>query len=362
MKDKKLLKCLLFSGIIVLTSTAIAEDSTYLKELGAKLKASVKSGEMTREEAMSKYKAAESGEITNTAKSINGFFIGARKDEDGQHKAAIIVPGKTKDKSKWPLITFTGESVISQFADLKKGAVVINIDDGQIKKAASGKRGAKGKEKLVMRKRGGKGGAANFYSIVIGRLKSKDIELGEFTMEVDYATVNRYGSLKIRDQIIGNTIKVSGVSGQFRDNLLLIRKGQTLKVRTSGYSPQTKTLSFAHKFNVLERAVPFSPDGHGVPPEAFRGFEGTLKGKILETAGYEGLLLVEDIASLSDANEAADPMSIKGKKVRVAGFYNNHADKFNGLLPNDIIRVGMRHTNRAFDMFQVTEVLEVIEP
>ncbi|MEC9080454.1 MAG: hypothetical protein VYE44_01665, partial [Verrucomicrobiota bacterium] len=125
MKDKKLLKCLLFSGIIVLTSTAIAEDSTYLKELGAKLKASVKSGEMTREEAMSKYKAAESGEITNTTKSINGFFIGARKDEDGQHKAAIIVPGKTKDKSKWPLITFTGESVISQFSDLKKGAVVI---------------------------------------------------------------------------------------------------------------------------------------------------------------------------------------------------------------------------------------------
>ena len=363
MKQNKLLTSLFFSGIIALTSSAIAEDSTYLKELAAKLRAAVKAGEMTREDAMSKYKAAESGEIADTATSIKGFFIGAEKDDEGQHKAAIIVPSKEQDKSKWPLITFTGESLISQFADLKKrDAVVININDGLTKKMASGKRGAKGKGKLVMRKGGGKGGSANFYSIVIGRLKSKDIELGEFTMEVDYATVNRYGSLKIRDQIVGNTIKVSGVSGQFRDNLLLIRKGQTLKVRTSGYSHQTKTLSFAHKFNVLERAVPFSPDAHGVPSEAFRGFEGILRGKILETAGYEVLLLVEDIANLSDANEAVDPRSIKGKRVRIAGFYNNHADKFNELLPNDIIRVGMRHANRSFDTFQVTEVLEVIEP
>ena len=358
MKKRNVLTCLLFTGILALTSGVFAEDSAYLKELGEKLKAAVNAGEMTAKEAMAKYKAAASGKPNDTATTINGFYIGTRKDDEGQLKAAIIVPFKEKDKSKWPLVTFTGESLTSQFDALdQRSPVVITIDDGQSKKVIIGR-----DDQRAMKKRGGKGGAANFYSIVIGRMKSKDIELGEFTMDVDYATVNRFGSLKIRDAIMGKTVKVTGVSGQFRDNLLLIRKGQTLKVRTSGYSFETSTLSFAHKFNVLERAVPFNPDAHGVPPEAFRGFAGTLKGKILESGGYELLMLVDDVASVDDANKAADPKSIKGKRVRVSGFYNDHADKFNGLLPNDIIRVGMLHRNTAFDMFEVTDVLEVLEP
>ena len=358
MKKTRLLICLIFSGFIVTAPSAIAEGTADLKELGEKLKAAVKAGEMTAKEAAAKYKAAASGDFSDSKTSINGFFIGTNKDDDGQPKAAIIVPSKEKDKRKWPVVTFTGESLVSQFDALKKrGPVVITIDDGQPKKVATGKA-----DQLAARKKGGKGGSANFYSIVIGRMKSKDIELGEFTMDVDYATVNRYGSLKVRDEIIGKTVKVTGVSGQFRDNLLLIRKGQTLKVRTGGYSFETKTLSFAHKFNVLERAVPFSPDAHGVPPDTFRGFVGTLKGKILESGGYELLMLVDDIASVADANEAADPKSIKGKRVRVNGFYNDHADQFNSLLPNDIIRVGMRHRNTDFDSFEVTDVLEVLAP
>ena len=213
-----------------------------------------------------------------------------------------------------------------------------------------------------MNKGKGKGGATNFYSIVIGRLKSKDIELGEFTMEVDYATLNRYSNSWVKDEIIGKTVKVTGVSGQFRDNLLLIKKGQSLKVRTGGYSAASKTLSFAHKFNVLERAVPFSPDAHGVPPESFRGFGGVIKGKILESSGYEVLLLAEDIVSMEDSNKASDANSIKGKRVRISGFFNDHADKFNSLQTSDTIRVGIQHRNRVFDMFDVTDVLEIVEP
>ena len=139
-------------------------------------------------------------------------------------------------------------------------------------------------------------------------------------MDVDYATVNRNGSVKVRDAIMGKTVKVTGVSGQFRDNLLLIRKGQTLIVRTGGYSFENQTLSFAHKFNVLERSVPFSPDAHGVPPETFRGFAGTLKGKILESGGYELLMLVDEVVSVADANKATAPKSIMGKRIRVSGF------------------------------------------
>ena len=359
----KLLSRLIFSGSIALASSVVADDAVDLKALGAKLKAAVIAGEMTREEATAKYKAAESGGMgATTGLTINGYFVGEGKGDDGQYKAAIIVPSKGKDKRKWPKVTFTGESLTSKFGDLKKGAVVIRIDDGLTRKTSNDKGAAKKGEKIAIRKKGGKGGAANFYSIVIGRMKSKDIELGEFTMDVDYATVNRNGSVKVRDAIMGKTVKVTGVSGQFRDNLLLIRKGQTLKVRTGGYSYENQTLSFAHKFNVLERAVPFSPDAHGVPPETFRGFAGTLKGKILESGGYELLMLVDEVVSVADANKATAPKSIMGKRIRVSGFYNDHADKFNSLLPNDIIRVGMLHRNTDFDMFEVTDVLEVLEP
>ena len=180
-------------------------------------------------------------------------------------------------------------------------------------------------------------------------------------MEDDYATLNRYTSKWIKDEIIGKTVKVSGVSGQFRDNLLLIKKGQTLKVRTSGYNAEDKTLLFAHKFNVLERAVPFDPEAHGVPPRDFRGFEGVIQGKIVEVGGYEVLMEIEKVISTDKDSKAAAPNSIKGKRVRLAGFYPQYENPFKELRPTDIIQIGARHEDAVFDMFQVQGDLLKIE-
>ena len=55
-----------------------------------------------------------------------------------------------------------------------------------------------------------------FYAIIIGRLKSKDVELGEFEMDVDYVT-SIYGDRKLKDTIIGKTVKITGVSGTWLD-------------------------------------------------------------------------------------------------------------------------------------------------
>ena len=358
------LNLLTTSLIVIFTSTIFAEKKTIdLDALRTKLTAAVKAGELTRKEAVQKFNEMKSGKSSDSSMALNGFFLGGKVDEDGQYQASFILAGKGQDKSKWPVVTFTGKSFESRFSDLQKSdAVVINLGDGTASKSAEKKGENKKGKQLVMSKSKGKGGNTNFYSIVIGRLKSKDIELGEFTMEVDYATLNRYNNAWVKDEIMGKTVKVTGVSGQFRDNLLLIRKGQTLKVRTGGYSAASKTLSFAHKFNVLERAVPFSPDAHGVPPESFRGFGGVIKGKILEASGYEVLLLAEEIVSVEDSNKASDADSIKGKRVRISGFFNDHADKFNSLQTSDTLRVGIQHRNRVFDMFDVTDVLEIVEP
>ena len=94
-----------------------------------------------------------------TGLTINGYFVGEGKGDDGQYKAAIIVPSKGKDKRKWPKVTFTGESLTSKFSDLKKGAVVIRIDDGLTRKTSKDKGAAKKGEKFAIRKKGGKGGA-----------------------------------------------------------------------------------------------------------------------------------------------------------------------------------------------------------
>ena len=356
----------LISSLIVIFSskTIFAEKKAIdLDALRTKLTAAVKAGELTRKEAVEKYNEVKSGKSSDSNMALNGFFLGGKVDADGQYQASFILAGKGQDKSKWPTVTFTGKSFESRFSDLqKRDAVVINLGDGTATKATGKKGESKKGKQLVMSKSKGKGGNANFYSIVIGRLKSKDIELGEFTMEVDYATLNRYSNSWVKDEIMGKIVKVTGVSGQFRDNLLLIKKGQTLKVRTGGYASASKTLSFAHKFNVLERAVPFSPDAHGVPPESFRGFGGVIKGKVLEASGYEVLLLAEDIVSVEDSNKASDTNSIKDKRVRISGFFNDHADKFNSLQTNDTIQVGIQHRNRVFDMFDVTDVLEIVEP
>ena len=380
MKLNSILSVLTLVGSMIFASSVIAKEvddkssekkEVSLSKFSTELRSAVKNGKMSKEEAIAKYnKALASGTIESLEKNqedeslltLNGFFLGGKEDDDGQYQASFIIASKSKDKSEWPRITFTGKRFESQFSDLeKRDAVLINLGEGTAKKIADGKGAEKKGKSLAMRKGGGKRGPANFYSIVIGKLKSKDIELGEFTMQVDYATLNRYSAARIKDEIIGKTIKVTGVSGQFRDNLLLIKTGQTLKVRTGGYFSDTKTLAFAHKFNVLERALPFSPDAHGVPPEAFRGFQGVLKGKIVEVGGYEVLLRAEEITSLDDASTASDANSIKGKLVRISGFYDDHADKFNELQLSDIIRVGVRHANPIFDMFGVTDVLELVE-
>ena len=203
---------------------------------------------------------------------------------------------------------------------------------------------------------GGDTDDVNFYAIVIGRLKTKDIELGEFTVTVDHVT-SMYGNRWVRDEINGKTVRVTGVSGQFLDNLLQVKRGNTLKFRTGSYKPSSKILTFGPKFHVLERTPPFNPEDYGVPPDDFRGYQGELIGKIVEAAGYEVLLEVSELTPASQS-KASKPESIQGKRVRIVGFYNQHAESFNDLRQGDRIRVGVWHTNPSHDEVGVTDLFE----
>jgi len=238
----------------------------------------------------------------------------------------------------------------------KKGATKEEVIEFLKQQAAS--KSGKGKSKSRMKlKPGSRKGSFNFYALVIGSLKSKDVELGELEIDVDYVI---HGKPEINAELIGKRVKLVGVSGRYLDALLQIKRGETIKVRTGDYNPETNVLGFGYKFHVLERTAPFQPGDFGVPPAEFRGFSGELIGTIVEAAGYEVLLEVQESVP-SARNRAKDAAGIVGKRVRIAGFYNEHADAYADLRQGDRIRVSVVHRNTESDAIDVTDKLETVK-
>ena len=202
-------------------------------------------------------------------------------------------------------------------------------------------------------KPGARKGSVLLYAIVIGKLRSKDIELGELELDVDYII----GPGWANKELIGQRVKLVGVAGAFLDNLLQIKRGETIKIRTGDYNRETRVLGFGFKFQVLERTEPFQPGDFGVPPNEFRGFSGELTGKIVEALGYEVLLEVKE-SHPTDGSKATDAASIIGKRIRIAGFFDQHRDAFTDLSEGDRIRVSVTHRDAESDAVNVTDKLE----
>ncbi|TWU38531.1 hypothetical protein [Novipirellula artificiosorum] len=235
---------------------------------------------------------------------------------------------------------------------ISKAEVIEFLKGKAVSKGSKGKtKGGKGV------KPGGRMGRFQFYSLVIGRLHSKDIELGELEIDVDYV-ISEYP--EVNSDLIGKRVKLVGVSGQFIDALLKIKRGETIKVRTGNFNPETRVLGFGYKFHVLERTAPFKPGDFGVPPKEFRGFSGELIGKIVEAVGYEVLLEVKE-SNPADGSQAKDAASIVGKRIRIAGFFNQHSDAFSDLSEGDEIRVSVTHRDTKSDSIDVTDKLETVE-
>ena len=338
-----------------------------LEALGRELKAAVAAGKLTEKEAIAKYKAAAAeagGKKPKEGKGKSGFQqlgsapLSAKLVYKGVKDKEYIVVFElaSEDGEEEPRIVFVGERFRKQFARTKVGTVTsIGIGGtGAMAMKGAGK-GGKGRKR-----RGKKGGTETFYSIVIGRLKSKDVELGEFTMQVDYITAI-YGDRSLKQTVLGKTVTVTGISGSWLDTLLLIKRGETLKFRSG--TLQGTTFSLSPKATVLERAIPFDPETYPVPAESFRGFRGVVVGTITEKSeqGYELTLKINSIESSQKTSRASDPKASVGRLMSMRGFFNDSfRKKFGDLKIGDRIRLGAVHTDPTVDSFTVVEELEKV--
>ena len=296
-----------------------------LETLKVKLDAMVKNGKLTKEQAAVLLQTmVDSGKTTvkKTSQDLDAYAA--------ELKEAVEAGKMTKKEA------------IQAYRD------AAGSQDGKVK-AKTGKQ--------MRSKAGVRPGSVNFYAVVIGRLKSKDIELGELELDVDYVISE---NANINQRLLGKRVKLVGVSGAFLDNLLQIKRGETLKIRTGDYNADKNLLGFGYKFQVLERTAPFKPEDFGVPPNEFRGFSGELTGKIIEAAGYEVVLQASDIKP-AENDQASDAKSILGKRIRIAGFYSDHADRYADLHEGDTIRVSTVHRNQDSDSLDVTDVLEKVK-
>ncbi len=304
-----------------------------LSKLKLRLQTLVESGKLTQEDA-DKLLATMKGNGSKTQKST--AKVG--EDWDADYEKLLKDNPVIREKVE------SGDATKAQVIEFLKG----KMGAADTKGAKPGSNGTK----TAGRKRG-----SNFYALVIGKLKSKDIEIGELEIEVDYVISER---TQLNQDLVGQRLKLVGVSGKFLDDLLPIKRGETIKVRTGSYDAAKNQLGFGYKFQVLERTDPFEPSAFGVPPEQFRGFNGTLTGKILESAGYEVLLEVAK-AEPSASSDAEDEGSIVGSRLRIAGFFDQHKNAYDELKQGDKIRVSVAHPNIKSDAMTVTGLLEKID-
>ena len=304
-----------------------------LSKLKSRLQTLVESGKLTQDDA-DKLLATMKGNSSKTQKPT--AEVG--KDWDAAYEKLLKDNPVIREKVE------SGDATKAQVIEFLKGKMGSADSKGA-------KPGAKG-TKTEGRKRGN-----NFYALVIGKLKSKDIEIGELEIEVDYVISERS---QLNQDLVGQKLKLVGVSGKFLDDLLPIKRGETIKVRTGSYDAAKNQLGFGYKFQVLERTDPFEPSAFGVPPEQFRGFNGKLTGKIVESAGYEVLLEVAK-AEPSASSDSEDEKSIVGSRLRIAGFFDQHKDAYAELKQGDKIRVSVSHPNVKSDAMTVTSLLEKID-
>lgn len=196
-------------------------------------------------------------------------------------------------------------------------------------------------------------GIERFNGMIVGRLAKKDIEKGTFVVNIDaIPRVWRNSKAENPKSIIGMNIEVDGVSGKWLDVLLVVRKGETLEceARHDGGN----RLTFPGE--LLRKVAPYDPKDYPELPEAFRGFNGAVAGKIVkkDPETFEMIIEVSKVMDTWKNNRAKKAESIEGKQMMLAGFWRRK-EQYHSLKVGDKIEVGLQHIGQRSDHLTVAE-------
>lgn len=195
-------------------------------------------------------------------------------------------------------------------------------------------------------------GQRGFRGMLVGRLVSKDVERGTFSVQVD--VVPRVWKNSQSDDprsLRGQTVEAGGVTGKLLDVLLLCRTGETLEFGAKDDGGPRLTV-----IETLRKVGPVEPGDYPELPNGFRGFKGMLTGRVLRKDNESMELTVEvtAVGRLFEQNRAEQPQSIVGQKVTLAGFWNRR-EVFQDLVINSEIEFGAEHPQRHTDHLVVFE-------
>ncbi|QEG01593.1 Regulatory protein BlaR1 [Stieleria maiorica] len=202
-------------------------------------------------------------------------------------------------------------------------------------------------------------GLNQFSGMLIGEMVERDIERGNFTVKVQYvARVWENNKAPRPRSVVGKQVTVTGVTGKWLDELLLVRPGETVEFEAQHRGGNA--LTFPGEW--LKKVPAFDPAEHPVPAEGFRGFSGMVTGQIVkkDPTSRELHLRIDAIEKAFEKNKARSAADAIGKEIVLAGFWARMSKPFDKLEKGDRIRAGVLHRVPQSDHFTVIELAEKI--
>lgn len=198
-------------------------------------------------------------------------------------------------------------------------------------------------------------GFQRFNGMLVGRLISKDVEKGQFQIEVDRVSrVWRNSRASNPKALVGRTVTVGNVTGKWLDVLLLVKKGETMEFECQHTGGEI--MNFPGE--LMRKVPPVKPGDYPELPEEFRGFHGAVVGTVVrkDPEMLEAIVKADKVTGKWKKNKARRPESIVGKRFILAGFWNRR-DAYNSLKVGDQIEVGLEHISVRSDHLSISEFI-----
>lgn len=332
-------------------------------------------GELLRKVAA--YKAEDYPTLPEAFRGFRGALIATIKKKDPETFELIIEAQKVKDVwkengAKQPESIVGKSMMLAGFWNRKDAYHKLKVGDtievgmqhiGRQSEHLTVAEFVRGSSPVAMREGEPSGeamskGVQGFKGMLVGRLVKKDVERGTFTVTVDAVPrVWRNNKSANPKALIGKNVDAEEVPSRLLDALVVTRIGETLQFGALSDDGNSVRVG-----EVLRKVAPVKKGDYPELPDAFRGFSGILKGKVVKKNEHlwELTVKITDVVKTFPKDKSRDAQSIIDKQVMLSGFWNRK-DAYHSFSVGDKIQVGVEHPERLGDQLSVIEGVRKLE-